>query len=147
MSGEYTDFVVEADVRVAYKDHWEAFQERWKQLPPLVRASCASWLINVLDNSADQHARNMAKQKVCGLDRRAKISEAFGRSDRTVAQLFVALCKEADAEAVAKGIDADIKPEPVEGKQTWRLATRTWEDSRVAPVEKKPKPKPKRKKK
>lgn len=129
----WTEHVIEGEVRVAYKDHWEQFQEEWKRLPPLVRAGISVWLVEQLGKG--NFTQRTSQLEGVGLERRAKVCRRFDSGHAAVQRLFITLCKEADAEAEAKGIDADTEPGPFKDK--FYIATKTWPD----PTPKKPRKK------
>ena len=70
------------------------------------------------------YARNEFLRSL-GLDRRAEVWTRFGHAKAAVQHLFTTLAREADDEAVAKGIDADVKPEAVSGQRIYRWTAKS----------------------
>ena len=89
----------------------------WGQLPPLVRASVAYSVMRDARDRSGSYAEKMQTATALGLDRRAAVDGRFAQAYLAVAEMMTALVTQADAEAVARGIDADT-----EGVTTVELA-------------------------
>jgi hypothetical protein len=85
------------------------FLSQWSRLPPLVRAGFA-------DAMAQDARRNLRRDRevaffhknISLLPRRQTVREWFGVAEVATIDLFLCLAGQADAEAAARGIDADI---------------------------------------
>lgn len=80
----------------------------WAALPPLVRASAASNVVDWLENQRSSLQRGEKIDIAHGMTRRLAVNLSFSEAYGILASLCAALTREADAEAVARGIDADI---------------------------------------
>lgn len=85
------------------------FWRRWQDMPPLVRAGAAFRVVGSTLNAkadADYISRRALSQ---GLLRREKVHAKFAEAFHELAQLVKHLVRDADAQAEALGIDADIE--------------------------------------
>ncbi len=103
-------------------DYFDRFLDLWHMIPPLVRASAAANMVKRILYDANQHQKEVAWLKDLGLERRADVAARFTTAQGVVSGLLGELCNRADAEAVSKGIDLDLKADltKVIGKATTR---------------------------
>jgi len=88
------------------------FMEGWMLMPPLIRASAASSITDMLEHMIERAGRDSAQDQTRGMARRSRVGALCGLSYVSVQDLMIDLVKLADAEAVEMGIDADIRYEP-----------------------------------
>ena len=88
--------------------------EEWRKLPPLVRASSAQYLAQLISLKACDLQDEAARQRELGMLRRAQVTDRFVRLQTALGQLFVDLAIVADDEAVERGIDTDLYPNLLE---------------------------------
>jgi len=86
-----------------------AFKLRWLALPPLVRASTAFHVVRENAHQAVGHQRATEEGAIALLPRRKRVLERFVEADLALVDFFISLTRQADDEAVARGIDADIE--------------------------------------
>ena len=91
------------------------FLEGWLLMPPLVRASAASSITDMLEHMIERAGQDGARDQTRGMTRRSRVGALFGLSYLSVQELMIDLVKLADDEAVKMGIDADIRYEPESG--------------------------------
>lgn len=84
------------------------FRRAWAALPPLVRASVASGVVDWLEQQRSSLQRGEKIETHHGLFRRIAVTRNFIEAYGVIVEFCAALTREADEEAVARGIDADV---------------------------------------
>lgn len=95
------------DEKTLLQDALAIFVEEWAQLPPLARAGLACSEAHSADKNTRFHHVNGQREHDMGLNRRAKVSRQFEEGQIVLYDLFRVLARQADAEAVRRGIDCD----------------------------------------
>lgn len=91
--------------------HETAFRRAWAAIPPLVRASAASGALDMLEHQRTCLHEGEKVDLHHGLFRRLEVTKRFVEAYAVLAEFCAALAREADAEAVERGIDADVRPD------------------------------------
>jgi hypothetical protein len=97
------------------------FLDRWRQIPPLVRASYGYLLVK---RSMKEFPFLLAEKELADLlPRRDRVNQLFRQASSAMRMLAIALIQQADNEAEAAGIDADVRyQKPIERPSIEELA-------------------------
>lgn len=83
------------------------FLDRWRHIPPLVRASYGFFLV---ERTMKEFPVLLAEKELADLlPRRDRVNNFFRQASSALRMLAVALTRQADNEAEARGIDADVR--------------------------------------
>lgn len=87
---------------------WEEFRKEWLTLPPLVRASITAAYAKIFAEHAQIERAKADWLLSVNAGRRSMVSRRFGTGQALLSEMLLKLTVEADDEATARGIDADI---------------------------------------